>query len=143
MRMLTLLLDLLSCALPGRCPEACCHALTHRQICLKASYYTESMQMQWCFRSSHYKTQKRTAGEILSQRKLSFYLFLSFFSGLGWSIVQVYNELDDRLLKEFPAFLEERGVDADMGAYLLGLVNDKEQREYRSWLDNVQKFLKK
>jgi len=57
--------------------------------------------------------------------------------------LQVYVELDDRLLQEFPAFLEERGVDADMGAYLLGLVNDKEQREYRSWLENVQKFLKK
>lgn len=59
------------------------------------------------------------------------------------SILQVYAELDERLLQEFPAFLEERGVDADMGAYLLGLVNDKEQREYRSWLSNVQKFLKK
>lgn len=56
---------------------------------------------------------------------------------------QVYSELDDRLLQEFPAFLEERGVDADMGAYLLGLVNDKEQREYKSWLGNVQKFLTK
>lgn len=55
----------------------------------------------------------------------------------------MYVELDDRLLQEFPAFLEERGVDADMGAYLLGLVNDKEQREYRSWLENVHKFLKK
>ena len=52
---------------------------------------------------------------------------------------QVYSELDDRLLQEFPAFLEERGVDAD----LLGLVNDKEQREYKSWLGNVQKFLTK
>ena len=59
------------------------------------------------------------------------------------SILQVYAELDERLLQEFPAFLEERGVDADMGAYLLGLVNDKEQREYRSWLSNVQNFLKK
>ncbi len=57
--------------------------------------------------------------------------------------MQVYAELDERLLQEFPAFLEERGVDADMGAYLLGLVNDKEQREYRSWLSNVQNFLKK
>ena len=76
--------------------------------------------------------------------KKTFLLSLPFlFFGLGWSIVQVYNELDDRLLQEFPAFLEERGVDADMGAYLLGLVNDKEQREYRSWLENVQKFLKK
>ncbi len=62
---------------------------------------------------------------------------------LRWSTLQVYVELADRLLQEFPAFLEERGVDADMGAYLLGLVNDKEQREYRSWLENVQKFLKK
>ncbi len=79
-----------------------------------------------------------------SQRNRNFPSISSFpFFGLGWSILQVYAELDDRLLQEFPAFLEERGVDADMGAYLLGLVNDKEQREYRSWLENVQKFLKK
>ncbi len=55
---------------------------------------------------------------------------------------QVYSELDERLLQEFPAYLEERDVGAEMGSYLLGLVNDKEQREYRSWLANVQNFLK-
>lgn len=58
-------------------------------------------------------------------------------------LLQVYAELDDRLLQEFPAFLEERGINAEMGAYLLGLVNDKEEREYRSWLSNVHNFLKK
>ena len=58
-------------------------------------------------------------------------------------LLQVYAELDDRLLQEFPAFLEERGNNAEMGAYLLGLVNDKEEREYRSWLSNVHNFLKK
>ena len=56
---------------------------------------------------------------------------------------QVYANLDDKLLQEFPAYLEERGIDADMGNYLLALVNDKEEREYKSWLENVQKFLKK
>ena len=56
---------------------------------------------------------------------------------------QVYANLDDKLLQEFPAYLEERGIDADMGNYLLALVNDKEEREYKSWLENIQKFLKK
>lgn len=55
----------------------------------------------------------------------------------------VYEELDERLLQEFPAFLESRGVDASMGMYLLALVNDKEEREYRAWLGNVHKFLTK
>jgi len=55
----------------------------------------------------------------------------------------VYEELDERLLQEFPAFLESRGVDASMGNYLLALVNDKEEREYRAWLGNVHKFLTK
>ena len=61
----------------------------------------------------------------------------------GYNAFQVYADLDDKLLQEFPAFLEERGINADMGNYLLALVNDKEEREYRSWLGNVQKFLKK
>lgn len=56
---------------------------------------------------------------------------------------QVYANLDEKLLQEFPAYLEERGIDADMGNYLLALVNDKEEREYKSWLEHVQKFLKK
>lgn len=55
----------------------------------------------------------------------------------------MYADLDDKLLQEFPAYLEQRGINADMGNYLLALVNDKEEREYRSWLANVQKFLKK
>lgn len=55
----------------------------------------------------------------------------------------MYADLDEKLLQEFPAYLEERGINADMGNYLLSLVNDKEEREYRSWLANVQKFLKK
>ena len=61
----------------------------------------------------------------------------------GYNAFQVYADLDDKLLQEFPAYLEERGINADMGNYLLALVNDKEEREYRSWLGNVQKFLKK
>ena len=57
--------------------------------------------------------------------------------------LQVYADLDEKLLQEFPAYLDERGINAEMGAYLVGLVNDKEEREYRGWLSNVQKFLKK
>ena len=51
--------------------------------------------------------------------------------------------MDEKLLDEFPKYLAERGVNADLGAYILALVNDKEQREYKSWLKNVKKFLAK
>ena len=60
-----------------------------------------------------------------------------------YPLLQVYPELDERLQQEFPAFLEARGINADMGNYLLALVNDKEEREYRTWLGNVHKFLSK
>ena len=58
-------------------------------------------------------------------------------------LLQVYDELDEKLLQEFPAFLQSRGVDSDMGNYLLALVNDKEEREYKAWLGNVHSFLSK
>ena len=59
------------------------------------------------------------------------------------AILQVYEELDEKLLDAFPKYLAERGVDADLGAYILALVNDKEQREYKTWLKNVKKFISK
>ncbi|KAK9804765.1 hypothetical protein WJX72_004225 [[Myrmecia] bisecta] len=54
----------------------------------------------------------------------------------------VYSELDERLQHEFEEFLAERGVTAELGTYILALVDDKEQREYMTWLGNVEKFVK-
>lgn len=55
----------------------------------------------------------------------------------------VYSELDEKLLMEFPAFLEKRGITPEFAGYLLALVSDKEQREYTKWLGNVKTFLNK
>jgi Mitochondrial glycoprotein len=43
--------------------------------------------------------------------------------------LQKYEELDDRVQTACDAYLEERGIDADFGEYLMKLAADKEQRE--------------
>jgi hypothetical protein len=55
----------------------------------------------------------------------------------------VYEELDEKLQASFQQYLAERGVDEALGAYVLPLIHDKEQREYVRWLANVQAFLRK
>lgn len=56
---------------------------------------------------------------------------------------QVFNDLDEKLQNAFTEYLEERGVDHKLGAFLVGLCEDKEQREYMNWLEGVAKFVKK
>ncbi|KAG2495479.1 hypothetical protein HYH03_006424 [Edaphochlamys debaryana] len=53
----------------------------------------------------------------------------------------VFDELDDNLQRQFGAYLEERGISADLGEYLRFLIYDKEQREYQSWLAQVEVFV--
>lgn len=53
----------------------------------------------------------------------------------------LFEELDDEVQRQFTLYLEERGVNADLGAYLLRLVHDKEQREYMHWLEKVRDFV--
>ena len=53
----------------------------------------------------------------------------------------VYEELDEDLQAQFTSYLEERGINADFGSYLLRLVHDKEQREYMYWLERTAKFI--
>eukprot|EP01024_Parvocaulis_polyphysoides_P056874 TRINITY_DN60279_c0_g1_i1.p1 TRINITY_DN60279_c0_g1~~TRINITY_DN60279_c0_g1_i1.p1 ORF type:complete len:254 (+),score=30.50 TRINITY_DN60279_c0_g1_i1:48-764(+) len=55
----------------------------------------------------------------------------------------VFDELDEGLVTGFYDFLEERGVNTDLANYLVSLINDKEQREYQSWLARVKDFLSK
>ena len=54
----------------------------------------------------------------------------------------IFDELDDTVQDAMYAFLEERGVTADLGEYLIGLSTDKEQRLYMDWLDDMSRFLR-
>jgi hypothetical protein len=55
---------------------------------------------------------------------------------------QVFTELDEQLRTAFVDYLEERGVNAELGGFVLAYAEDKEQREYMHWLKGVQSFLK-
>lgn len=55
----------------------------------------------------------------------------------------VYSELDENLQKQFEQYLSDRGINLDLGAYLLAKVHDKEQKEYCQWLEDVRKFTTK
>ena len=54
----------------------------------------------------------------------------------------VFDELDDAVQDAMYAFLEERGVTADLGECLIQLSTDKEQRMYMDWLDEMSRFLR-
>lgn len=54
---------------------------------------------------------------------------------------QVFTELDDKLQQAFVDYLEERGVNAELGRYILDYAEDKEQREYMKWLEGVKNFV--
>lgn len=53
----------------------------------------------------------------------------------------LFTELDDTLQQAFTDYLEERGINADFGAYLVELVHDKLEVEYMGWLRRVQDFV--
>lgn len=53
----------------------------------------------------------------------------------------VFAELDDGLQKHFHAYLEDRGITAELGEYLRFSIYDKEQREYIAWLEKVRGFV--
>jgi len=55
--------------------------------------------------------------------------------------VQGYSELDEQMQKAFVDYLEERGIDAELGDYLLQAADSKEQKEYLQWLKGVKGFL--
>ncbi|TPX72735.1 hypothetical protein SpCBS45565_g00039 [Spizellomyces sp. 'palustris'] len=54
----------------------------------------------------------------------------------------VFADLDDSLQELFHSYLEERGLDDNLAAFIPQYVEHKEQKEYASWLDNVAKFVK-
>eukprot|EP00959_Pyramimonas_sp_CCMP1952_P203261 4250568-Pyramimonas_sp.AAC.2 len=53
-----------------------------------------------------------------------------------------YEFLDERLQEKFDQYLEARGVDLELAGYMMDVCQDKEQREYMTWLANVESFLK-
>uniref|UniRef100_A0A383V4P1 Mitochondrial glycoprotein domain-containing protein n=1 Tax=Tetradesmus obliquus TaxID=3088 RepID=A0A383V4P1_TETOB len=53
----------------------------------------------------------------------------------------LFTELDDTLQQAFSDYLEERGITAEFGAYLVELVHDKLEVEYMAWLTRVQDFV--
>ena len=55
--------------------------------------------------------------------------------------MQGYSELDEKMQKAFTDYLEERGVDAELGEYLLQAADSKEQKEYLRWLKGIKGFL--
>ena len=55
----------------------------------------------------------------------------------------MYDDLDEELKSSWEGYLEERGINAPMGDYLLQLAHDKEQREYMAWLRKVKTFVSK
>lgn len=54
----------------------------------------------------------------------------------------MYSELDDKLQGAFQEYLEERGVNEELGRFIIDFAEDKEQREYMNWLQGVQDFIK-
>ena len=55
--------------------------------------------------------------------------------------MQVFEELDERVQTGFHELLEKRGVDSKLADFILVLMDDKEQREYVSWLKQTASFL--
>lgn len=53
----------------------------------------------------------------------------------------VFDELDDTLQQAFADYLEERGITADFGMYLMELVHDKLEVEYMNWLQRARDFV--
>lgn len=52
-----------------------------------------------------------------------------------------FDELDDTLQQAFADYLEERGITADFGVYLMELVHDKLEVEYMNWLRHAREFV--
>ncbi|CAO3646833.1 unnamed protein product [Cunninghamella blakesleeana] len=59
----------------------------------------------------------------------------------GLYIGPQFAELDDGLQSLFEKYLEERGVDSGLAAFLPDYVEFKEQKEYTQWLSSVKDFV--
>ena len=73
-----------------------------------------------------------------AQRALKLHRELLQFS---CAYLQDFSTLDAGLQQAFVSYLEERGIDAAMGEYLMSVHEVKEQKEYVNWLARIEKFL--
>jgi hypothetical protein len=53
----------------------------------------------------------------------------------------VFAELDSELQTAFREYVQERGINEDLGEFLRHLMYDKEQQEYMHWLNSVKDFV--
>jgi complement component 1 Q subcomponent-binding protein len=51
-----------------------------------------------------------------------------------------FNSLDERLQAEFNDFLSSLGINEELASFINVLAQDKDQRLYKRWLENVNKF---
>lgn len=56
---------------------------------------------------------------------------------------QEFTELDQKVQDGVKAYLQERGINAELGGYIMDLSSDKEQREYVHWLEKFSNFVSK
>ena len=67
-----------------------------------------------------------------------------FLICIGYDLVVCgFRQLDEHLQRQFKKYLDARGINEDLSNYLLDLLEDKEQREYQRWLQNVEAFIRK
>ncbi|KAK3282277.1 hypothetical protein CYMTET_9977 [Cymbomonas tetramitiformis] len=52
-----------------------------------------------------------------------------------------FHELDEKLQENFDKYLEARGVNPELTAFIVEIASDKEQRLYMNWLDSMNKFI--
>jgi ferritin len=76
------------------------------------------------------------SAEEIKSEKLSLRITANFWCA------QEYSELDEKMQKAFVDYLEERGIDAALGEYLLEAADSKEQKEYLQWLVGIQSFVR-
>jgi hypothetical protein len=55
----------------------------------------------------------------------------------------VFGDLDPELIKQFQLYLEQRGLDKSLAAFIPQYLEFKEQKEYMAWLKNVSAFVAK
>jgi complement component 1 Q subcomponent-binding protein len=55
----------------------------------------------------------------------------------------VFADLDEGLQDEFHSYLQARGFDKELAAFVPQYIEMKEQKEYCSWLKNVAAFVKR
>ncbi|KAJ3127964.1 Mitochondrial acidic protein mam33 [Nowakowskiella sp. JEL0407] len=54
----------------------------------------------------------------------------------------IFQDLDEDLQDLFQKYIEERGIDENFSNFIPSYLEYKEQKEYVSWLKNVEKFVK-